>query len=48
MYQRTPLHSAAAEGYLNTVKYLLEKKSDIDIEDKYKVSDTILLISTAD
>ena len=40
-FQRTPLHIAASEGYLNPVITLLEK-TDMNITDKDGVSNTIL------
>ena len=43
LYQRTPLHIAAREGYLNTVKTLVEKAPDINTTDNDGVSKTMLL-----
>ena len=37
LYQRTPLHIAAREGYDSTVEYLADKKADMNIEDDYGV-----------
>ena len=38
-YQKVPLHLAAGEGHLNTVRYLVEmKKADINIKDTLGVS----------
>ena len=33
LYQRTPLHIAAKEGYDSTVEYLAEKGADMNITD---------------
>ena len=38
MYQRTPLHTAAKEGYRYTVEYLVKKGADITIKDDKGVS----------
>ena len=43
LYQSTPLHIAAREGYDSTVEYLAEKKADINIKDDYGVCEAILL-----
>ena len=39
LYQKVPLHIAAGEGHLDTVRYLVEmKKADINIKDIFGVS----------
>ena len=43
LYQRTPLHIAAREGYDFTVKYLAEKNADINITDYNGVCEAILM-----
>ena len=37
-YQQTPLHIAAREGYVHTVRYLLDRQADKCIQDKETVS----------
>ena len=41
IYQRTPLHIAAREGYFNTAKSLSDKGADITIEDVDGVSEIL-------
>ena len=43
LYQRTPLHIAAREGYDSTVEYLADKKADINSKDYNGVGEAILL-----
>jgi len=43
LYQRTPLHIAAREGYDSTVEYLAEKKAVINITDNDGVCEAVLL-----
>ena len=38
MYQRTPLHIVAAEGYGHTVEHLFRRGADINIKDNDGVS----------
>ena len=38
-YQKTPLHSAAKGGHVDTVTYLVEKGADTNIKDKYEASE---------
>ena len=38
MYQRTPLHTAAGEGYSYTVKYLIKNGADKSPKDDKGVS----------
>ena len=46
LYQWTPLHTAAGQGDVDTVKSIADEVDDIDVKDKNGVSMTILL--TAD
>lgn len=41
LYQRTPMHVAAAEGHGQTVKFLIEKQADINAKDNDEVSITV-------
>ena len=43
LYQRTPLHIATKEGHEITVKSLVDKGANINIQDKAGVSMKILL-----
>ena len=38
LYQQTPLHIAARQGYVKTVECLVEKGADISIKDNNGVS----------
>ena len=38
LYQRTPLHVAAKEGYVYTVEGLIKRRADINIRDHAGVS----------
>jgi len=38
MYQRTPLHTAAGEGYSYTVRYLVKNGADKSLKDDKGVS----------
>ena len=38
MYQRTPLHTAAAEGYSYTVEHLVKNGADTSLKDNKGVS----------
>ena len=44
-YQWTPLHVAAREGYMYTVKSLVEKKANIKLTNKDGVSVIWLLVA---
>ena len=41
LYQRTPLHIAAREGYDSTVEYISDKKADINSKDNRGVSERL-------
>ena len=38
-HQRTPLHQAAAEGHVSTVRFLVEMGADINIKDDNEVKE---------